>query len=183
MSESAVELDAFRTFEAGGWEQKADPYDRFFGPITDRVAEPLLDAARVGAGTRVLDLATGPGYVAGRAAERGTSESSKTLSHFVDTHHVFRGFWGFCILAVDGGDLAAFRRPREAHSASLTCERSGLGDMRQVEDERNPRTTMTSFGGFVFGARAHGLRQTRRYWPASSSGCEIAGAAWDADPT
>jgi len=73
MSGSMVELDAFRMFEASGWEQKADPYDRFFGPITDQVAEPLLDAASVGPGIRVLDLATGPGYVAGRAAKRGAN--------------------------------------------------------------------------------------------------------------
>jgi SAM-dependent methyltransferase len=33
----------------------------------------LLDAAAVGPGKRVLDVATGPGYVAGRAAERGAS--------------------------------------------------------------------------------------------------------------
>ena len=70
MSQPAIDLDAFRAFEASGWESRADPYDRFFGPVTDRVAEPLLDAAQVGSGMKVLDLATGPGYVAGRAASR-----------------------------------------------------------------------------------------------------------------
>jgi ubiquinone/menaquinone biosynthesis C-methylase UbiE len=35
--------------------------------------EPLLDAASVAAGTRVLDIATGPAYVAGEAARRGAS--------------------------------------------------------------------------------------------------------------
>ena len=69
------ELDtaAFEAFEAQGWEAKADGYDRLLGRITGRFVEPLLDAAGVGAGTRVLDLATGPGYVAARAAERGAS--------------------------------------------------------------------------------------------------------------
>jgi SAM-dependent methyltransferase len=33
--------------------------------------EPLLDAAGVAAGMRVLDVETGPGYAAERAAERG----------------------------------------------------------------------------------------------------------------
>lgn len=70
MTQPAIDFDAFRDFEARGWEQKADPYDRFFGPVTDRIAEPLLDAAQVGSGMMVLDLATGPGYVAGRAAKR-----------------------------------------------------------------------------------------------------------------
>ncbi|MDQ3656798.1 MAG: methyltransferase domain-containing protein, partial [Chloroflexota bacterium] len=73
MSHAMIDLDAFRDFEATGWERKAEPYDQFFGPITGRIADPLLDAARVGPGIRVLDLATGPGYVAGRAGVRGAA--------------------------------------------------------------------------------------------------------------
>jgi SAM-dependent methyltransferase len=68
-----VDPDAFDTFEAEGWEEKAAAYERFFGVITGRVVEPLLAAASVGVGTRVLDVATGPGWVAARAAERGAS--------------------------------------------------------------------------------------------------------------
>ncbi len=67
---SDIDTDAFRTFEAEGWEHKADPYHEFFGPSTGRVVDDLLDAARVGAGTRLLDIATGPGYVAARATSR-----------------------------------------------------------------------------------------------------------------
>ena len=69
----AIDPDAFNAFEAGGWEEKAAGYDRFFGRITGQLVEPLLDAASVGPGTRMLDLATGPGYVAARGAERGAS--------------------------------------------------------------------------------------------------------------
>lgn len=68
-----IAADAFRDFEAAGWKKKAEPYHRFFGRITTRAIEPLLDAARVGARTRTLDIATGPGYVAARAAARGAS--------------------------------------------------------------------------------------------------------------
>jgi SAM-dependent methyltransferase len=68
-----IDPDAFNAFEAAGWEAKAAGYDRFFGAITGRVIEPLLDAARVGRGSRVLDAATGPGYVAAAAARRGAS--------------------------------------------------------------------------------------------------------------
>jgi SAM-dependent methyltransferase len=68
-----IDPDAFNAFEARGWEDKAAGYDRFFGGITGRLVEPLLDAASVGPGTGMLDLATGPGYVAARAAERGAS--------------------------------------------------------------------------------------------------------------
>ena len=72
-SDAAIDPDAFNAFEAAGWEQRASAYDRAFGSMTSRIAEPLLDAASVAAGTRVLDVATGPGYVAGRAAARGAS--------------------------------------------------------------------------------------------------------------
>jgi SAM-dependent methyltransferase len=65
--------DAFDAFEAVSWEEKAAAYERFFGGIAGRVVEPLLAAAAVGVGTRVLDVATGPGWVAARAAERGAS--------------------------------------------------------------------------------------------------------------
>lgn len=71
MSRTVIDADAFRAFEAAGWEEKAAPYHHFFGPITAHAIEPLLDAAEVGAQTRTLDIATGPGYVAARAAARG----------------------------------------------------------------------------------------------------------------
>ena len=73
VGQAAIDPDAFNAFEAGGWEEKAAGYDRFFGRITSQLVEPLLDAASVGTGTRMLDLATGPGYVAARGAARGAS--------------------------------------------------------------------------------------------------------------
>ncbi|MEA2223176.1 MAG: hypothetical protein QOH83_1552 [Solirubrobacteraceae bacterium] len=73
MNETAVDADAFNAFEAAGWEQRAAGYEDFFGPITTRLVDPLLDAAGVGRGTRVLDVASGPGYVAASAAERDAS--------------------------------------------------------------------------------------------------------------
>ena len=73
MGNPTVDPDAFDAFEASGWEEKAVAYERFFGGITDRVVAPLLAAAAVGVGARVLDVATGPGWVAARAAERGAS--------------------------------------------------------------------------------------------------------------
>jgi SAM-dependent methyltransferase len=68
-----IDPDAFNAFEAAGWEERASGYDRMFGTMTSQVLDQLLDAASVGPGTRVLDVATGPGYVAGRAAGRGAS--------------------------------------------------------------------------------------------------------------
>jgi SAM-dependent methyltransferase len=63
---------AFDAFEEAGWGTKeAAGYDALAGRVTSRLADSLLDAVAVGPGKRVLDIATGPGYVAARAAERG----------------------------------------------------------------------------------------------------------------
>jgi len=61
----------FKAFEATGWTAQAGTYGELSGQITSRFAEALLDAAAVRHGARVLDVATGPGYVAERAAARG----------------------------------------------------------------------------------------------------------------
>ena len=71
--EGAIDAAAFNAFEADGWEHQAPTYDQFFGRLTSRLVDPLLDAADVGRGSRVLDLATGPGYAAARATERSAS--------------------------------------------------------------------------------------------------------------
>ena len=66
-----IDAKAFSAFEAEGWEGRVDAYDHFFTPITGRLFDPLLDAVRVVPGTRLLDVATGPGHLPARAAERG----------------------------------------------------------------------------------------------------------------
>jgi SAM-dependent methyltransferase len=66
-----IDADAFNAFEAAGWEGRVDAYDRFFTAITARVFDPLLDAVGIAPGTRLLDIATGPGHLPARAAERG----------------------------------------------------------------------------------------------------------------
>jgi len=63
--------EKFKAFEAAGWSRRASTYGRVSGAITARFIDPLLDAARVGPGMRVLDVATGPGHVAAAAAARG----------------------------------------------------------------------------------------------------------------
>jgi SAM-dependent methyltransferase len=61
----------FTALEASGWSERAAAYDRLTATITLALAAPLLDAAAVGAGSRVLDAGCGPGVVCGLAAERG----------------------------------------------------------------------------------------------------------------
>jgi 2-polyprenyl-3-methyl-5-hydroxy-6-metoxy-1,4-benzoquinol methylase len=69
--DTTIDADAFNAFEAAAWEEQAGGYHRSLGAITTRVIEPLLDAAQIRRGMRVLDVATGPGYVAAAAAVRG----------------------------------------------------------------------------------------------------------------
>ena len=66
-----IDADAFNAFEAAGWDARAVEYDHYWPALTNRLSDPLLDAVGAGPGTRVIDVACGPGYLAGRAAERG----------------------------------------------------------------------------------------------------------------
>jgi ubiquinone/menaquinone biosynthesis C-methylase UbiE len=69
----AEPVQSFRDFEHAGWADQAvcAHYDAQLSRITRQSVQALLDAAGVWRGTRVLDVATGAGYVAGAAAERG----------------------------------------------------------------------------------------------------------------
>ena len=64
-------MQTFGEFEHGAWERVGKEYDDYFGNLTVQSIEPLLDAIGVARGMRVLDIATGPGYVAAAAARRG----------------------------------------------------------------------------------------------------------------
>lgn len=75
-----IDEKAFRDFERSAHDRIADSYHAFFVPITEHAAEPLLDAAGVGPGTRVLDVATGSGVVAAHAAKRNASVTGIDLS-------------------------------------------------------------------------------------------------------
>jgi ubiquinone/menaquinone biosynthesis C-methylase UbiE len=61
----------FRQIEHAGWERLAAGYDTYFQGVAAQMIEPILDVAAVVAGSRVLDLCCGPGYIAARAQARG----------------------------------------------------------------------------------------------------------------
>jgi ubiquinone/menaquinone biosynthesis C-methylase UbiE len=77
---SEPELQTFRDFEKAGWDHAADPYHHHWGDLSRQSAEPLLDAARVAQGSRVLDIATGAGYVAAAAMQRGARPTGLDFS-------------------------------------------------------------------------------------------------------
>src|SRR5260221_90622 len=62
------------------WDRQADGYHRFFSQFTIPAARPLLDAARVTAGSTVLDAGAGPGYAARAARARGARVVAADLS-------------------------------------------------------------------------------------------------------
>jgi len=71
MTSFTSDPDRFRAFEQSGWEKAAARYHDTFRSLTTQAVDPLLDAVGAGPGVRLLDMATGPGYVAAEAARRG----------------------------------------------------------------------------------------------------------------
>jgi SAM-dependent methyltransferase len=63
--------NAFREFEHAGWEVNVSEYEDAFARLTSQGIGPLLGAVGLRRGIRLLDIATGPGYVAAAAAARG----------------------------------------------------------------------------------------------------------------
>lgn len=68
-----IDQDAFRNFERGAHDRLAKSYHAVFAPVSEHAAGPLLSAARVHAGCRLLDVACGSGVVANHAARHGAS--------------------------------------------------------------------------------------------------------------
>jgi SAM-dependent methyltransferase len=63
--------EAFREFEYLGWKTAVERYHSAWGDLTQQAVSPLLDMLNIEAGADLLDVATGPGYVAAAAHERG----------------------------------------------------------------------------------------------------------------
>jgi ubiquinone/menaquinone biosynthesis C-methylase UbiE len=67
-----VNRGSFREFEHEGWEQLPERYHDAFHTLTTQAIGPLLDAVSA-SGKKLLDVASGPGYVAAAAAQRGAT--------------------------------------------------------------------------------------------------------------
>ena len=61
----------FRGFELAGWQRAAEHYPSAFGSLTIQTIASVLDALGAASGVKLLDVATGPGYLAAAAAEQG----------------------------------------------------------------------------------------------------------------
>ena len=63
--------DDFSKLEYEGWSRVASLYDESWSNLTRQFIDPLLEVADITSGMKVLDVACGPGYVAGQIHKRG----------------------------------------------------------------------------------------------------------------
>ena len=77
---SHEDTERFRSFERQRHDELAPTYHNFATPITSLAIKPLLQAAEVRVGNRLLDVATGPGTVAFEASKLGAQAFGVDLS-------------------------------------------------------------------------------------------------------
>jgi SAM-dependent methyltransferase len=75
-----IDVAAFRAFEQAGWDARAEAYEHFFAAVSEHNVGPLLDAAGVRSGSKVLDAGCGPGGLAAAADSRGAKVIGTDLS-------------------------------------------------------------------------------------------------------
>lgn len=63
-------MKTFHEFEHEGWQLVADEYHDYFGALTTQSIGSLIDSLHLQPGMAVLDIASGPGYVARELAAR-----------------------------------------------------------------------------------------------------------------
>jgi ubiquinone/menaquinone biosynthesis C-methylase UbiE len=71
MTISEQQSQKFKEFERTGWAKQALHYDSLVGQMTQQAVDALLAAVNLESGAKLLDVASGPGYVAAEAARRG----------------------------------------------------------------------------------------------------------------
>jgi ubiquinone/menaquinone biosynthesis C-methylase UbiE len=71
MTISEHQSQAFKEFERIGWAKQAEHYDSLVGQMTRQAVDALLAAVDARSGAKLLDVASGPGYVAAEATSRG----------------------------------------------------------------------------------------------------------------
>lgn len=67
---SNSEAEQLRAFERQGHDALASSYHAFFAAVTSLATSPLFDAVQLRPGTRLLDVASGPGVLTAEAANR-----------------------------------------------------------------------------------------------------------------
>src|SRR6266540_3599126 len=78
--EQKVDVEAFKQFERDGWELSVAAYDDLFGSLTTQMIAPLLGELKPARGEKLLDIATGPGYVAAKGLDCGCAVTAIDIS-------------------------------------------------------------------------------------------------------
>jgi SAM-dependent methyltransferase len=68
---TSIRAETFQEFERVGWCRVVEPYHKSWGRLTRQTIGPLLEVLDVGRNTSIVDVATGPGYVAAAASAKG----------------------------------------------------------------------------------------------------------------
>src|SRR4030095_9899272 len=95
----------FHQFEQRGWDVAAEHYIDTFGVLTMQTVDPMLDAVGASSGTRLLDVACGPGFVAAAAARRGASAVGVDFSDAMISEATRR----YAAIPFERGDASALR--------------------------------------------------------------------------
>jgi len=74
------QTQAFKEFEKTGWSNKAQHYDDLVGEVTRQTVGAMLAAVGLQPGTKMLDVASGPGYVAAEATRRGADATGTDIT-------------------------------------------------------------------------------------------------------
>jgi ubiquinone/menaquinone biosynthesis C-methylase UbiE len=77
---SHEDAERFRFYERQRHDTLANTYHDFFTPVTTLAIKPLLQIVQAHAGSRLLDVATGPGSLAAEAAKSGLQVTAVDLS-------------------------------------------------------------------------------------------------------
>src|SRR5580765_513536 len=77
---SHSEAEQLRAFERQGHDALANSYHAFFAGVTALATDPLFDDVHLHPGTRLLDVASGPGALTAEAANRGAHSVGVDLS-------------------------------------------------------------------------------------------------------
>ena len=161
-------MTSIREFEHAGWQAAAATFDGFAG-ATALFVDPLLQAAGVKSGMRLLDVACGTGVASARAAAlgarvTGVDFSSEMIAEARRRHPA---------IAFESGDAEALPFPDASFDAVVAnfgihhVERPGARDRRGAARARAPAACSPSRSGPRVGetAVAADHRGGRRAWP------------------
>lgn len=124
---SSSDAERLRAFERQGHDALARSYHEFFAEVTSLATEPLLDAVNLHPGTKLMDVASGPGALAAEAANRGARAVGVDLSpRMVELAHQLHP-------AIEYREADVERLPFPDHMFDAVVCAFGLGHFPQPE--------------------------------------------------